>query len=82
VGLLLRVGHRAAARQDQLVRLQPARPPGQRHHRHAVPPYRPGVDARVAGLRRADQLVQRDLVGAGQRQQQLQGGAALPGLQP
>jgi hypothetical protein len=28
----------------------------------------PGVDARVAGLRGADELVERDLVGAGQQQ--------------
>ena len=47
-----------------------------------MPPDRPRVHPRVAGRRGVDQLVQRHLVRPGQRQQQLQGGPALPGLQP
>jgi len=57
--------------------LQPVGAPRQRQDRHAVALHRPGVYARVAGGGGADELVERDAVGAGQRQQQFQVGAAL-----
>jgi hypothetical protein len=73
---------RRAGRDEVLERLQAAGLAGERHDRHAVLGDRPQMDPGVAGGGRADQLVQWDLVGAGQRQQQLQGGAAAAGLQP
>ena len=73
---------RPVRREDLLERLQPARPAGQRDDRDAVAVERARVDPRVAGRGRVDQLVQRHLVRPGQRQQQLQGRPALPGLQP
>lgn len=54
---------------------------GQRHEGHAVTGEGTGVEARVAGRRRTDQFVQLHAVRLRQRQQQFQGGFALPGLQ-
>ena len=60
-------------------------PPGCRVSGITVRPFRLlGLEpnAGVAHLRRADEIVERDPVGLRQRQQQLQAGAALTGLQP
>jgi hypothetical protein len=62
------------------VGLEPAGPAGQGYEGHAVAADRTGVDARVAGRRRVDELIQRDLVGLGQQEQEFQGGSALTGL--
>ena len=83
VHLLLRRARRPVS--GGMICLYACSPPGRRvsgMYGHAVPGDRAGVHARVAGGRRVDQLVERHLVGAGQREQQLQGGPALPGLQP
>src|SRR4028118_2145592 len=64
---------------------RPRRPRARRGpggERGPVPAGRPQPQPRVAGLGGVDQLVERDLVGPGQGQQQLQGGPALPRLQP
>ena len=58
-----------------------ARPLGQRDDRAPVP-LTGRADPRITRRRGADELVQRHLVRAGQRQQQLQGRPAPPGLQP
>ena len=77
-----RFGHVALARRDhQLVCLQPARTAGQRVHGHPVPLHRPRMHPRV-GDRRRDELIQRDLVGTGDGEQQLQRRPALARLQP
>jgi thioredoxin reductase len=73
-GLLVR-------REDHLVRLETAGPAGQRDVGHAMPGERGGMDARIPGGRGADQLIKLHLMCPGQRQQQLEGGAALTGLQ-
>src|SRR4028118_1727866 len=64
---------------------RPRRPRARRGpggERGPVPAGRPQPQPRVAGLGGVDQLVERDLVGPGQGQQQLQGGPALPRLPP
>ena len=67
---------------DQLVRLQPARTAGEWQHRHPVAGKGLCVDAWIAGRRCADQLIERDLVGLGERQEQLEVRPALSRLEP
>jgi hypothetical protein len=67
---------------DHLVGPDPAWLPGQRDQRPAAPPHRPGPDARVTRIRRADEFVQRHLVRPGQGQQQLQGRLTGAAFQP
>ena len=80
--MALRLARRLARRGQHLVGADAARPLGERDEGAPVPPYRPGPDPGVTRRRRADELVQRHLVRAGQRQQQLQGRPAPAGLQP
>jgi thioredoxin reductase len=70
VALQLRL--RLAGRHEHLVGLNTPRPPGERDQRAAVALHRLGPDARIAGRRRSDQLVERHLVSAGQGQQQFE----------
>jgi hypothetical protein len=79
--IALLITGRLTARDDHLVGADPARLAGQREEGAAVTPDRPGADPRVA-RRRADEFVQRYLIGAGQGQQQLQGRLAAAGFQP
>jgi hypothetical protein len=83
VGLLLDVAVVAGRgwRDDDLVRPRPARPLRQRNERAAMAAERLQADARVARRGRADQVIERHLVRAGQGQQQLQGRLAAAGLQ-
>ena len=67
-------------RQDLLVRVEAARRPGKRNPRRAVFRHRSRVNAGVAGRRRADQFVERHVVGPCQREQHLKGRAALARL--
>jgi hypothetical protein len=62
--------------------VHPALSPEQGHEGHPEPPNRLQVDPGVAGARGTDEVVQRNVVGTGKRQQQLQGRPALPALQP
>ncbi len=57
---------------DHFERLDASGASGQWHEGHAVARPRAQVDARVAGLRRCDQVVERDVVCSRQRQQLLQ----------
>src|ERR671912_1436692 len=75
-------GPRAAARDDQLVRAESAGLRGERHDRHAVSSLWALMHPRIARWRRADQLVERHLVAAGQREEQLQAGPPAPGPPP
>jgi hypothetical protein len=71
----------AAGRNDQLVGLQANRPAAERVVGHPVPPEGTRPDPGV-GHRRNDDLVQADLVGAREREQQFQRRPALARLQP
>ena len=73
---------RLARRGDHLVGADPARLARQRDQGPAASPHRPDADPRIPGRGRADQFVQRHLIGAGQGQQQLQGRLAAAGFQP
>ncbi|GAA3503488.1 hypothetical protein GCM10019016_127440 [Streptomyces prasinosporus] len=59
-------------------------PPGRRDRgTNTLPnPDRLQVDTGITGARGADEVVQGDVVGTGQREQQLQGHPAAPALQP
>jgi thioredoxin reductase len=81
VCLRIGLGPVASWRDHELVRLDAARPPGQRQHRHAVPIYRPKVDARIAGRGCVNQLVEGDAVCPGEREQLLERGPATAGLE-
>lgn len=67
---------------DHLERVYTSRSPGQGHERHPEPSDRLEVDARVASARGTDEIVQRNVIGTGKRQQQFQARPALPALQP
>jgi hypothetical protein len=84
VRFLLRAGPLLSAdrRDDHLVRPRPARPLGQRDERPAIAVERLQLDPRVADRGRAHEVVERDLVGAGQGEQQFQGRLAAAGFQP
>ena len=77
-----RLGLPSVPWQDHLVRLQRAGLAGQRYVGHGLPALRAEPNSRVSRLGCADELVQRDLVRLGQRQQQLKTRLALPRLQP
>ena len=83
VGLLLHVAVPAGRgwRDDHLVRPRSARPLSQRDERAAMAAERLHADARVARRGRADEIIERHLIRAGQGQQQLQGRLAAAGLQ-
>src|SRR5215469_8322903 len=68
--------------EEHLVGAQPAGPLGQRDEGPAVAAYWLRPDTGVARRWRADELVERYLVGAGQGQQQFQGRLAAPRFQP
>jgi len=81
VGLLLGVVVGRGWRDDHLVRPWPARPLCQRDDRAAMAAERPQADAWVARRGRADEVIERHLIRAGQGQQQLQGRLAATGFQ-
>ena len=81
VGLQGRQAGRGGRWDEDLVRLQAAGLLRQRDERPPVPVDGPGMDARVAGRRGSDQLVQLHTPRAGDREQQLQGRPPLAGLQ-
>ena len=67
-----------AGREDLLEDLDPARVLRQGHqHAAPLPAVRLEVHAGIAGRRRRDELVQRDAVRAGQRDEQVKGRAAV-----
>jgi hypothetical protein len=82
VDLLFGVAVGPGWRDDHLVCPRPARPLGQRDERAVMAAKRLQPDTRVARRWRADEVVERHLIGAGQGQQQFQGRLAATGLQP
>jgi hypothetical protein len=81
---LMSAGLRRAGRgrDDHLPRLDASRLPGERHDDPAVAP--PGLEAdpRVPDLWRADELIERQPVSLGDRQQEFQAGLPFAGFQP
>ena len=71
-----------AGRDDDLPGLHPIGLPGQRDHRPALDATGLELDARIALLGRRDEVVQRHPIGMRQREEQLQGGPPLSGLEP
>jgi hypothetical protein len=80
VRLRLRLTPGGARRDDDLVRLDAARPAAERQQRHAVRLHRAKADPGVAGRRGVDQLVERHAVRPRQRQEQLERRLAVAGL--
>lgn len=82
VGLGVRLPLRRARRQDHLEGLQWAGLLAQRDDRHAVQRPRREVHPGVTHRRRPDEFVEGHPVRAGERQQQFQARAPVPGFQP
>ena len=69
-------------RDDDLPSLHAIRLPGQRDHRPALDVARLEPQTGITLLGRCNEVVQRHPIGMGEREQQLQSGPPLPGLQP
>ena len=72
----------ARGRDDDLPDVEPARLLRQRKDHAAVADARLEPDSRVADVRGADELVERNLMGFGKREEQLEAGLALTVLEP
>lgn len=72
----------AASLDHELERLDPARPPRQGHHSHAVPGgHGPQVDARVCSRGRVDEFIERHVMRSREREQEFESRAAVTRLQ-